>query len=298
MNHLLKRYERVKLYEGGEQADRIIHSVREKVIEQLEFNKVQNLFATISRAKDTFLSPIIFDYHHIIDHEHFEVISLDKSQIDLVLKLITSSMLEYLYGDWRSKCSWHYFNYDSPEGPPYLTVDETRQKMSWVYRFRYGLLDSLLLDDDSSTTKILDWIQPDVQRDSNRSAQTDPSDVEYLMMFRHVFCGNKSDDVSSLKQAIMSQRRCKRTKMLLGCLESIQENDAKTFLKRFVNYMKHAQKSNLLFYDPRSPRSPAALVDIDSCLVWTLAFKLGLDLPILAEELMDYVICPQTLGLD
>jgi hypothetical protein len=292
MSDLLKRYERVNLHCAKE---RIIHSVRKEVIEQLESNKVQNLFATISGARDTFLSQIILDYWGIISYVHFEAISLDKSQVDLALRIITTSLLEYLYGVWRSKYSWHHFIYDSPEGFPYLTVDETRQKISWIYDFRYGLMASLLLDDDSSTTKILDWIQPDVYRFSLRSAQIDPSDVEYLMMFRYVFCGNKSDDVSSLKQAIMSQRRCKRTKMLLGCLESIQENDAKMFSKRFISYMKYAQKSNLMFYEPRSPRSPAALVDIDSCLVWTLASKLGLDLPLLAEELMDYVICPNTV---
>jgi hypothetical protein len=185
----------------------------------------------------------------------------------------------------------------SPEGPPYLTVDETRQKIGWVYTFRDGLLAALLLDDRDSVQKMLDWIQIDVCRDKSRSAQTDPSDVEYLMLLGHFFRTGHLDNVDSLKEAVR-KGRCKRTQMLLDCLERIVTKDVKKFVTLFEKYLKHAFKSNLLFSHPDSPRSPAALIDIDACIIWTVALRSGLILPELPDELMDYVIRPQTLGLD
>jgi hypothetical protein len=308
----MKRYERVRLYKGGEHAISILNTSQSNALKKLTNEYIAGIMESMHKASegslyhhigghnisDTHLTNIVTEYFWFIASEvHYEAIELPKDSVIQSLRIVVQAILYFLYGKWRTCYSWHNINCYSPEGPPYLTVDETRQKIGWVLTFRDGLLAALVLDDRDSAQKMLDWIQVDTCRDKSRIAQTDPSDVEYLMLLGHFFRTGHLDNVVSLKEAVR-KGRCKRTQMMLDCLERIVTKDVKKFVSLFEKYLKHAFKLNLLFSHPDSPRSPAALTDIDASIIWTVALRSGLALPELPDELMDYVIRPQTLGFE
>jgi hypothetical protein len=294
--HFMKRYERVRLHKGGDHAVEMKEFMKQEVKDRLEQQHIDGVLESLDSNNTSFNTIITHYFWSIIGYVHYEMVAIEKKQVVQALNVAVQTTLTFLYGKWRTCYSWNNIICDFPEGPPYLTVDETRQKIGWVYDFRDGLLAALLLDDRDSAQKMLDWIQIDACRDKNRSAQTDPSDVEYLMLLGHFFRTGYLDNVDSLKEAVR-KGRCKRTQMLLDCLERIVTKDVKKFVTLFEKYLKHAFKSNLMFSHPDSPRSPAALTDIDACIIWTVALRSGLTLPELSDELMDYVIRPQTLGL-
>jgi hypothetical protein len=307
----MKRYERVRLYKGGEHAISILNTSQSDALKKLTNEYITDIMESMHKASegslyhpmghnisDSHLTHIVGEYFcFIVSEVHYEAIELSKDSVIQSLRIAIQAILCFLYGEWRTRYSWHHFIYTSPDGPPYLTVDETRQKIGWVYTFREGLLAALLLNDRDSAQKMLDWVQIDACRDKSRSAQVDPSHVEYFMLLGYFFQTGHLDNVESLKEAVR-KGRCKRTQMLLDCLERIVTKDVKKFVALFEKYLKYAFKSNLLFSHPDSPRSPAALTDIDSCIIWAVALRSGLTLPELPDELMDYVIRPQTLGLD
>jgi hypothetical protein len=308
----MKRYERVRLYNGGDQAISISKTSQNEAFQKLTNEYITGIMESMYKASEGslyhhigghnissgYLTGIVTEYFWFITSEvHYETIELPKDSIIQSLHITIQAILCFLYGKWRTCYSWHNFIYTSPEGPPYLTVDETRQKIEWVLTFREGLLAALLLDDQDSVQKMLDWIQIDACRYKDRSSQRDPSDVESLMLLGHFFRTGHLDNVESLKEAVR-KGRCKRTQMLLDCLERIVTKDVKKFVALFEKYLKYAFKSNLMFSHPDSVRSPAALTDIDACIIWTVALRSGLTLPELPDELMDYVIRPQTLGLN
>lgn len=230
----------------------------------------------------------------IILEVHFEIVNIKLNQVQELLRIILTAGMEYFFGKWRNEYKRRYGN---PPGPPLFTYEETRRLINWRSQFRSTLIAALLLNDDSLTKKLLSWIDHDLYNVRSREVREDPTDIEYYMLLRCVYCDETLDNEIELKQSIRNQKLCKRNKMLLDCLEMIQERNAKQFTKCFIRYIKHDRKHNFLFSTPDSPRSPAALVDLDSTIIWNLAQRKIEHLAELPEDFMDYIITPATLHL-
>jgi hypothetical protein len=193
---------------------------------------------------------------------------------------ITASNLavDLFYGSWR--------NHVLLAPGKILNRKQCRLEFDWFDNYRTGLLVTLLNRDSQQLEQVADYIGDDLYPDEGLWDRTEQDRLAYSLI-RDFTCNEKSDP-NTVEKILKGHR--KRPKLILETLQAIQDKDAKAFEKPFRELVKSFKKRELIL-------TATVVICIDASILWNMAEMNGLELTTPSDDIMDFVITHQSLGM-
>jgi hypothetical protein len=184
--------------------------------------------------------------------------------------------IDYLFGDWQINTPWH------SSGKLIPTKQDARKRLfDWAEPFALGIMASLLLKDEQALIKFSEFPGTDLK---NNDDDYEIEDIKFLVILANFIRGKPINSIPKLCTLIEKSRH-KRPKIMLACLEAIEQRNAKQFIKHFSVYMK-------LFYDTER-KLLGRFISYRGSILWGLAEYYGLDI----EEYKDTLMTVKKLDL-
>lgn len=262
----MKRWQRLRQLSSsefyGNRIIRLTEMLNEEEIQQMDkINRADPSAVNddLARLTMVYLNPVIL--------KHFEF-DLEVADISSYLETLAKGGIIYLYSQEAAK----------------------KGKRHWIEAFCDGVVGALLLDNDQWIKTLAGWVDSSVRKEYARMPQYGNFCVVLAEFLTKGSITATSKDVQNIRE-----KRGSHSKNMLENLEAIANNDSRRFEKLFLRFASAMISKNPYMSDPSPP--PFALIDHDSTLLWNLANRHGLRMPEISDEIMDFVIRPETISL-
>jgi len=165
--------------------------------------------------------------------------------------------------------------------------DRSDPDFTWFEDIRRGILFALILQDEASLQKLLEFIDIDLAYDEGTFDLPRQDNYFYMLLSFWV------RDVEPEKQAMLKKRiKAGRAKHMIKGLEAIEKGDREALKTAMLAVAKHHWEKEF------SPRHPVLAVMIEGSILWNIARRAGVELMDLPENVMDRIVRRETLGID
>jgi len=231
-------------------------------------------FSDIGRQNDLFSNLNILQLLHLQYEDAFKT-------THETLEFMSNLVVDYFLGDWRDNacCS-------DGEG---MTRDECRKELEWQDPLREGLVAITVSQDNENLEKLCTYPEEDLFFDEGSWDRTKDDNTCFIVLAR--FIRDKSLDSSQELVTRLEKSRRKRPKLFIAVLKAIAEHDKDRIRATMLDYMKQYIKVEL-------DKDVSMIVSIDGTILWNLAVMKCGELEPLDQELMDFIITQESLGLN
>lgn len=167
-----------------------------------------------------------------------------------------------------------------PDEEPLLTREQARAKLEWIRVYRTCLLCALLVDDESSLSRVLAWPDTDLPVDDDLGDLT-AMDNKYHIYLAMRLRGDPLAKFEPVAKVVRTGKR-PRAALLLESAEAALVGDEALYAEKLKHVLSNWRKT----LKPDEFR----VVSIEGSILWHVARRRGLALPELPEKLADLVL--------
>lgn len=232
-------------------------------------------YSDAGRWSDLFANLEILQLYHL-EYEH------SYKPVNEALLFMSNLVVDYLSGDWRQ-------NATCLSGWDGMTRDECRKELGWQDQIREGLVAITVSQDNENLEKLCIYPDEDLFFDEGSWDRTQDDNTCFIVLAR--FIRDKSLDSSQELVTKLEKSRRKRPKLFIAVLKAIAEHDKDRIRATMLDYMKQYIKVEL-------DKDVSIIISIDGTILWNLAVMKCGELEPLDQELMDFIITRESLGLN
>lgn len=197
------------------------------------------------------------------------------------LALSSALAVDYFHGPWRDDTTVENEKCDRAR---------CRQLVHWFDEFRMGMMSALLARRSDDVLRLAQFVDVDLPEEDGSWYRTKADNQAYVVLA----CFVRDDSLSGCAELIKMLRavRNRRPKIILACLEAIAAKDAVVCSKELTHLLRMYRDTEF------SPVGKRIVTSWDATILWNLAGWKGLTLAACADELMNFVITRESLGVD
>ncbi len=195
--------------------------------------------------------------------------------------------LHYFWGEWGPA--------DPKDGFDMRSARERRSKNTVWYRpFHCALIHGLLSERWDDVARLAEW--PWASLMPEYSGMGGDLEDEVAQMYIIIAASLRTKKLRGVDKLIEKVRKCraKRPRLLMKCWNAVLEKDQAEFDKAMAASLKHHAT---IQFDPRDGRIAERLA-LPQTAICLAAMRLGLEFPDLPEELSDWIITRNSIGLE
>ncbi|MDR2706261.1 MAG: hypothetical protein LBC02_10830, partial [Planctomycetaceae bacterium] len=192
--------------------DNLINNACHKLFSDTEHDRVKLLNKSII-PNDWNLRSTLRKLNIALTIQHFGYPNSFPSPVNICEEIIQLSS-EFLFGEWQYTTRWHDSN-------KLFNKDQARKKIDWCEPFLYGLMASLICDDNISVKKLAEFPNIDVMK-KQESDEITKEDTAFIVLLASWI---REEGMSKSKRIIncITKSVRRRPKFLLSSLEAIDK---------------------------------------------------------------------------
>ncbi len=195
--------------------------------------------------------------------------------------------MHFFWGDW---------GLDEEEGFRGMADGRKRRLkgLFWYRAYHKGLILALLSERWDDVARLAEW--PWASLMPEYSGMGDDLEDEVAQMYIIIAASLRTKKLRGVDKLIEKVRKCraKRPRLLMKCWNAVLEKDQAEFDKAMAASLKHHAT---IQFDPRDGRIAERLA-LPQTAICLAAMRLGLEFPDLPEELSDWIITRNSIGLE
>lgn len=190
---------------------------------------------------------------------------------------VVMAAIHYFFGDWRKR-EFTWLSYR-------LNEASARTFLEWTSLYRPGIAKAAIFEQWSDFDQLLTWPGDDLSELHEDGTVDDRhrEDLSYQIWLAARLLGKDSASVAHHRTRIERGAR-KRPKLQLAVADALLGGDEKGFERDMVKYLTYYRKTEF------RPNRIDFLIADDANVLWHVARRRGLALPLLAPELKLFIV--------
>jgi len=211
-------------------------------------------------------------------HWKFDLVHISQEPPSFWLDQGVALSLEYFYGDYLTNFRSHQK----------IKKSEKNSHLRWLEVYRFGLLFSLLSQDTESMTKLAEWVEPWLC-DNETSFLLSPADNSYHKYLANHLTGRAKGN-EDLRASIEKSKK-RRPKLLLLCLDAIENKDSAEFKVALKKHLAHFLRYDFEAEDIRMRFS------FEGSILWHVAALADITIDGLSSSEMALIMTQESLSM-